>query len=65
MDPRDDLRLTLTRRHFLGRSGVGLGSLALASLLDERLFAREPDSGAGVPGFPDLAPRAKRVIYLF
>ena len=56
MDPRDELRMSLTRRHFLGRSSAGLGTVALASLLDDRLFAREPSSGAGIPGFPDLAP---------
>jgi hypothetical protein len=65
MDPRHDLRLLLTRRHFLGRSSAGLGTVALASLLDDRLFARESASGAGIGGFPNFAPRAKRVIYLF
>jgi hypothetical protein len=65
MEPRDDLVLSQTRRHFLGRTSAGLGSVALASLLDQRLFARDPAAGAGVTGFPDLAPRARRVIYLF
>src|SRR4051812_2072012 len=64
----------LNRRTFLARSGVGLGALALGSLLDgERARgsvarpAGGPDAGAGraLPGLPHFAPRAKRVIYLF
>jgi hypothetical protein len=54
-----------TRRQFLGRAGTGLGTIALASLLDERLFAGATSSGAAVEGFPNFAPRARRVIYLF
>jgi hypothetical protein len=46
-----------TRRHFLGR---GIGAAALASLLDRDLLAK-----GGLPGFPNFAPKAKRVIYLF
>jgi hypothetical protein len=56
------------RRAFLSRTSLGLGSLALASLLDERLFADVPTSAnahGGLPGFPNFRPRAKRVIYLF
>jgi hypothetical protein len=49
----------LTRRHFLGRTSTGIGVVALASLLDERLFA------AGALGRPHHAARAKRVIFLF
>jgi hypothetical protein len=51
----------LNRRHFLARSGIGLGALALGSLLD-RDQARAADAPAGLPHFP---PRARRVIYLF
>ena len=64
----------LTRRHFFGRSARGLGTLALASLLERTLLAgdRSPGTRAG-NGFPShgvlnplhFAPRAKRVIYLF
>jgi hypothetical protein len=56
------------RRAFLSRTSLGLGSLALASLLDERLFAEVSTPGnphGGLPGFPNFRPRAKRVIYLF
>jgi hypothetical protein len=62
--------LTLTRRHFFRQAGFGIGSLALASLLDERLLAtggagavQKPD-GSRPPG-PHFAPRAKQIIYLF
>jgi len=51
----------LTRRAFFRRSGLGLGSMALAHLLGR-------DAQAGTPGLlgaTHLAPRAKRVIYLF
>ena len=48
-----------TRRHFLQRTGVGLGSVALASLLGDDARAD------GLPGLPHFAASAKRVIYLF
>ncbi len=57
-----------TRRHFFGRASTGLGTIALASLFNGSLDAAEggPNrSGAGVDGFPNFAPKAKRVIYLF
>ena len=56
--------LAMTRRYFLGKSAKGLGSVALASLLNHELFsALEPDGG--LPAFPSFAQKAKRVIYLF
>jgi hypothetical protein len=48
----------VTRRHFFGRSATGLGAAALSTLLDE-----EDVIAAGA--FPNHAPRAKRVIYLY
>jgi hypothetical protein len=56
--------LTMTRRQFFGKSAKGLGGVALASLLNENLFASQSSAG-GLPGFPNFAPKAKRVIYLF
>ena len=53
-----DNAMMQTRRQFLGRTSSGIGSVALASLLNPRLFA-------GLVGFPNFAPKAKRVIYLF
>src|SRR5437867_9780991 len=57
-----------TRRHFFSQCALGLGGLALASLLsDKKLLADEAPLSARPPGpkpthFP---PRAKAVIYLF
>jgi hypothetical protein len=59
----------VTRRHFFRESAMGIGGLALASLLDERLFA----DGGGARGAgdatavrpPHFAPKAKRIVYLF
>lgn len=53
------------RRAFLGRTSLGLGGLALASLLAEN--GRAADSLGVVPeitGLPHHAPKAKRVIFL-
>jgi Protein of unknown function (DUF1501) len=60
MTPLAAFNTSLTRRAFLGRAAGGLGALALASLL-------KPDALAsgGLPGFPNFAPRAKRIIFLF
>lgn len=50
------------RRAMLARSGLGIGSLALASLLqDEVRAAMSPFE----PKAPHFAPRAKRVIHFF
>jgi hypothetical protein len=62
--------LSLTRRHFFRQAGFGIGSLALASLLDERLFATGGAGGSQKldgprPTGPHFAPRAKQIIYLF
>jgi hypothetical protein len=56
----------LTRRHFFGRLGGGIGSVALASLMEPRLFAESTGGQAGgqLTGLHH-APKAKRVIYLF
>ncbi len=57
-----------TRRTFLGATSLGLGSVALASLLNPPTSrAADAASAAGVgglPGFPHFPPRAKRVIFL-
>src|SRR4051812_24477120 len=64
----EQLRLQ-TRREFFGRSAAGIGTAALASLLNERPFAADVDRGLKTAGgaLPALhfAPKAKRVIYLF
>lgn len=57
-------RLHITRRHFLGKLGLGLGSVALGSLLIPDLFTA-PESLQQPIGLPHFAPKAKRIIYLF
>ena len=59
--------LAVTRRHFFGRTATGIGRAALASLLNENLFAKPnlPDLLSGQPGVPHFAPKAKLVIYMF
>jgi len=57
-------RLNVNRRHFLGKLGLGLGSVALGSLLIPNLFSGEDDSQLP-PGLPHFAPTARRIIYLF
>jgi len=49
-----------TRRAFLGRASMGLGSVALASLLKPDLLGIEP----GLSGFPNAPAKVKRVIFL-
>jgi hypothetical protein len=54
------------RRHFLSKMSLGLGSMALGSLLIPDLFTGSGQEPAGYPpGLPHFAPKAKRVIYLF
>jgi len=63
----------LSRREMLRTSSAGFGGLALAALLGEEATAAQittrVDSGAAAdplsPRPPHLAPRAKRVIFLF
>ena len=64
--------LQLTRRSFLGKTGAGVGLMALASLLQRDLAAAEKtrnkvdvDRWPGVVNPPHVPPRAKRVIYLY
>lgn len=63
-----EAELIETRRHFFGRSATGIGTAALASLLDPTLGAAPQAKSAvtgQLPGLPHFAPKAKRVIYLF
>jgi hypothetical protein len=66
MNPITENNLLLTRRHFFGLCGSGIGAAALATLLNENGFAAaSPQSGGALPGLPHFAPKARRVIYLF
>ena len=65
----------ITRRHFFKNCGVGLGSVALTSLLNENLFAAQQSnnplantlvaSNPLAPKQPHFPGKAKRVIYVF
>jgi hypothetical protein len=61
MQPKE--LLFQTRRHFFQQAGFGIGSLALGSLLNDRLFAQAANPMA--PKAPHFASKAKRVIFLF
>jgi len=56
----------ITRRHFFGKCASGIGTIALASLLKENLFAAEQKTFVNplAPKAPHFPARAKRVIYL-
>jgi hypothetical protein len=58
-------QLNVNRRHFLGKLSLGLGSVALGSLLIPGVFNRGEDEVIATLGLPHFAPKAKRVIYLF
>lgn len=60
MHPVEQSKLSMTRRHFFGRTSAGLGAAALTTLL-----AGKADAAGGLPGLPHFPPTAKRVIYLF
>src|SRR6266699_3264120 len=65
---RSEYAKLITRRWFFRQCGVGLGSIAVASLLDggTALAAGKPKvSNPLAPKQPQFKPAAKRVIYLF
>ena len=59
------MKLTLqeqsSRRAFLGRASMGLGSLALSALLDPNTVSA---AASGIEGYPNFDPKVKRVIFL-
>jgi hypothetical protein len=65
MNPISESQLLQTRRHFLGRASLGLGTAALATLLDGELRSVAAQATSGLPGLPHFRPTARRVIYLF
>ena len=58
--------LSMTRRQFLSRSGMGFGAISLATLLNppDLMGKVSLPAKSGIPDLPHFAPRAKRVIYL-
>ena len=63
MNPLDDNHRHLTRREFFGKAALGVGTAALAGLLERDGLAAE--RVGGLAGVPHFAPKAKHVIYLF
>src|SRR5512138_1632189 len=59
----DHIQFDMSRRDFFGKFALGIGGMALGHLLGKAAFAGEIDRG--LAGFPNFAPRAKRIIYLF
>ncbi len=66
---RNERRMQVTRRWFFQECGVGLGAVALNSLLGGTLARSAPATAATgdplAPKRPHFAPKAKRVIFLF
>ena len=58
MNPFFERDLRLTRREFFGTTATGLGSIALASMLNKTSLLQ-------VPGVPHIKPKAKRVVVLW
>ena len=56
--------LNLNRRRFLSRMGMGIGGVALGSLLIPDLFSSSKEEVL-LTGLPHFASKAKRIIYLF
>ncbi|HUR60097.1 MAG TPA: DUF1501 domain-containing protein [Opitutaceae bacterium] len=71
MHPLDRQIQDITRRTFLTRTGAGLGSLALGSLLNPRLFAAAQAAAPTDARWPGIVhplhhpAKIKRVIYLY
>ncbi|MCH8046961.1 MAG: DUF1501 domain-containing protein [Planctomycetes bacterium] len=66
--PRGNLPRDSTRRHFFQNCGIGLGSIALASLLGKGSLAAAETAAPTRPTAPrptHFPAKAKRVIYLF
>ncbi len=75
MDPHHERILQIARRHFFRECGVGLGKIALASLLTDAFATGAAEAQAAarggnaatalLPRPPHFSPKAKGVIHLF
>lgn len=57
--------LNVNRRTFLHRSAIGIGSLALGSLLEQACNSNSLGGASPFGVLPHFPPKVKRVIYLF
>jgi uncharacterized protein (DUF1501 family) len=64
MSPLEFHNTAYSRRQFFRKSGTGLGMAALASLLGRAGFATAANSAGTAGQLPQIAPKAKRVIYI-
>src|SRR5437868_4171850 len=55
----------ITRRHFFSRCSIGLGGVALASMLRRNEGTELATTNPLAPKATHFAPRAKNIIYLF
>ena len=72
MNPLSENRRHITRRALLGNTATGVGAAAMAYLFGvDGLLSASPAtqpslvSTGGLPGFPNFAPKAKRIVYMF
>ena len=68
MDELCDLKYNCTRRHFLSRTSLGIGSVALATMLNPWPAMARPDQDDLMGGIlikPHFTPKVRRIIYLF
>ncbi|MAG92657.1 MAG: sulfatase [Planctomycetaceae bacterium] len=63
MNILNDIHARQTRRAFLERGTLGLGAIAMGSLL--KAGEEQRNENGGLSALPHFAPRARRVIYLF
>jgi hypothetical protein len=63
-DFRSDVLKSITRRHFFSKTAMGVGGIALASLLNDKLFAGVSPTNPLAPKKPHFPAKAKRVVYL-
>jgi hypothetical protein len=64
MNLREEYLQYRTRRQFFRDCGVGLGTLALASLLNDNLFASPAAADPLLPKKPHFPAKARNIIYL-
>src|SRR5207237_217493 len=63
--PASQNLLNVTRRHFFRECGIGVGKIALASLLTGTFAQRASAAGPLAAKATHFTPKAKRVIHLF